>query len=369
MKSGPLIPSSLFPVLFLVLAGCPSVTGSQEEPIAPGTEAPPATVGEVVTTLDPRIWAMHQDQNGHLWFGSNGSGLYRYDGDTLVRYGIEDGLGSAQVRDIQGDPRGNLLVSTTGGVSLFDGKAFTPLAIEEDPAEDGWSLDPNDVWIVFDLGTHGPCRFDGEKLYEMPLSKSPVEDAWNARFPNSSFSPRDIYSIHQDREGHLWFGTASVGLCRFDGEEISWMYEERLDITPAGGSFGIRSIFQDRQGDFWICNTRNRFAFSSQSRDMDGSKLLQYEKKPGFPKSATDDGENFTYFHAMVEDAAGALWIAAENSAVWKHDAKGVTKYPLVEGAYALNVFIDQRGKVWASTLEHGVFTFDGKAFRPFRLE
>jgi hypothetical protein len=37
------------------------------------------------------------------------------------------------------------------------------------------------------------------------------------------------------------------------------MYEEHLTITEEGGSFGIRSIVEDRDDKFWICNTSNRY--------------------------------------------------------------------------------------------------------------
>ena len=50
----------------------------------------------------------------------------------------------------------------------------------------------------------------------------------------------------------MWFGTSNLGIYRFDGQHVDWMYEDHLTNPPDGGSFGIRSIIEDRNGDFWL---------------------------------------------------------------------------------------------------------------------
>ncbi|MFT5052889.1 MAG: ligand-binding sensor domain-containing protein, partial [Chlamydiales bacterium] len=226
-------------------------------PAAQGAASPP---GQVVAEIDPRIWCIHQGRNGDYWFGSNGNGAYRYDGQQVTHYTRADGLSGHQVRDIEEDSEGNVFISTNSGVTKFDGKQFTALdLVESPPTEEGWVLDPDDVWLVFDPGHDGICRYDGERLYHLKLSESPAEAVHRARYPDVDLSPSGVYSIYKDRRGHLWFGTANVGLCRYDGQALSWMYEEHLTTTPDGGAFGIRSIYEDRSGDFWVTNTRHRF--------------------------------------------------------------------------------------------------------------
>ena len=122
--------------------------------------------GDVVTSIDARIWNVYHDRSGNVWFGSNGDGVFRYDGDTIVRYTVGSGLHGTQVRDIKEDDAGNVLVSTTRGVSLFDGERFTTLEMVDVAfGEDGWVSAPGDVWLVVDPDRNGPCRFDGETLY------------------------------------------------------------------------------------------------------------------------------------------------------------------------------------------------------------
>ncbi len=360
---------SLTLCLIAALAACTLGQGPDSSGTPPNARDAASPPGQVVTEIDPRIWCIRQVSNGDYWFGSNGNGAYRYDGKQLTHYTQADGLVGKQVRDIREAAAGNVLISTNSGVTKFDGKKFTHLElVEPTSTEDGWRLDPDDLWLVFEPGSDGPLRYDGEKLYRLKLSKSPAEDALRAEYPNLSYSPSGIYSIYKDRRGHLWFGTASVGLCRYDGQTLSWMYEERLTATPGGGSFGIRSIYEDRAGDFWICNTRQRFNISPKVRREDGYSLLEYEKKEGMPDAQSDTSVNFNYYYSMTEDDAGALWIACGEDGVWKYDGKGVTRYSVGDGAFAISISSDQRGKLWVGTLEHGIYGLEDGSFEPFEL-
>ncbi|MFT5732289.1 MAG: hypothetical protein ACJAZN_000277 [Planctomycetota bacterium] len=362
------IHDSLILSLAAAFSACPSVQDPAPEASPPTSQPAVAPLGKVVEEIDPRIWEIYQARGGDYWFGSNGNGVYRYDGKKLIQYTEADGLSGHQVHDIQEDSKGNLFFATYGGVSLFDGQKFTTLElVETNPADDKWELNPDDVWIVFSPSDYGPCRFDGENLYHLKLSKSPVEDAYNAKYPTVAVDPADVYRIYKDRRGHIWIGTASAGLCRYDGKTLSWMFAERLTTTASGGSFGIRSIFEDRKGDFWITNTRQRFEVFPEPIQRDGYSLLEYKKKEGLPNAQSDTDKNFTYYPSITEDKAGVLWVASGSGSVLKYDGRVVTHYPLADDAYTCKIICDQRDNIWASTIEHGVYRFNGESFEPFK--
>jgi ligand-binding sensor domain-containing protein len=362
---GPLLRS--VSLIVLALSACTSAGGVPPGSGPPAAQGSAPAPGQIVAGIDPRIWCIHQDRNGGYWFGSNGNGLYRYDGQRVIHYTEADGLNGDQVRDIEEDTEGNVLISTTDGVSRFDGTRLTPVELVEAPVTgEGWVLDPDDVWLVVDPGIYGPCRYDGERLHHLKLSKSPAEDAHRARYPDADFPPSGVYSIYKDRRGHMWFGTAAAGLCRYDGEVLSWMYEERLTTTPGGGAFGIRSIYQDRAGSFWICNTRQRFEVSPESTVEDGYNLIRYEKREGLPDARSDTDRNFTYYPSMTEDDAGALWMACGGEGVWKYDGT-VTRHFIGDGVYAICVYRDRKGTLWLGTVEHGVYRFEDGSFKRFR--
>lgn len=327
------------------------------------------SIVQAAVTLDSRIWCMHEDARGDLWFGSNGAGLFRYDGERLEQHTTADGLAADTVRGIHDDGHGGLLVSTTAGVSRFDAGRWVDVEVVEHAESDGWRLEPGDVWLVVSPGEGGPCRFDGERLHRLELTESPALAAHRARFPGAGFAPDGVYSVFEDRRGHLWFGTASVGLCRYDGTGLAWLHEDRLTTTPAGGAFGIRSIFEDRAGDFWIGNTRQRFQIEAQSKLRDGFERLAYAKRTGLPDASTDASPNFEYYHSMAEDAGGHLWMACGDSGVWKFDGDAVTRLPIPGSdgaAYALCLLVGRDGELWLTTLNDGVFRLQGDDFQPF---
>ena len=319
-----------------------------------------------LTKIDPRVWCLYEAKNGDLWFGSNGNGVYCFGDGRLTHHTSKLGLVGDQVRDIKEGKSGHILVSTNSGVSKFDGQRWTELKVESPPKGGGWRLDPDDVWIVVRPGAGGPCRYDGEKLYRLELlSKSPAEEAVRAQNPGSTFAPDGVYSIYKDRRGHLWFGTACVGLARYDGKTLSWIYEKRLTDTPSGGSFGIRSIFEDKAGDFWICNTRQRFRITPDNSDTNPGNLIKYRKFNALPHAQTDDSKNFAYYHAILQDDAGAIWMACGDQGVWKYDGKSITRHAVGEGAYVISLLRDQTSTLWAGTLKSGLFKFNGERFEP----
>jgi len=321
---------------------------------------PIQSVGTVVTEMDSRIWCIHEARDGDMWFGSNGAGVYHYDGSQLTQFTDADGLVGTEVRSIDEDSQGRILVGTYKGISLFDGTSWTALNVEELPIGEGWELNTEDLWLVYAPGTGGPCRWDGKRLTRLKLG---TNQAAQTRFdwsPARGESAHGVYSVHRDRRGHIWFGTAAAGLCRFDGASLQWMYETHLTTTPSGGEFGIRSIYQDHQGDFWICNTRHRYSVAPEAGP------LQMKSKPGLPKAKEDSAANFTYFPSILQDDAGTYWIACGGDGVWSFDGKAVQKYTLGEDVYTMRVVHDQQGRIWAGTIQHGVFVLGDSGFKPF---
>ena len=106
-------------------------------------------VGKEVNALDSPVWIVFQDSKDNYWFGSNGDGVFQYDGKKLVQFTKEDGLVSGQIRTIKEDRSGNVYFDTPLGVSKFNGTHFETL--QEAMANDTvWKLNPDDMWFKRD---------------------------------------------------------------------------------------------------------------------------------------------------------------------------------------------------------------------------
>lgn len=337
--------------------------------------ARPDEPGEVVGELCDSLWYVFHDRDGVLWFGSDGQGLYRVAGETITRFTTEDGLSGDRIRGIQQHaPSGDILITTLSGVSKFDGRRFVTLPVTDVGSPDeGWVLHPDDVWLPWQPMQLGPYRYDGETLFHLKFPKSPMDGALDAAAENSErgWSSYEVYCTYEDRRGHLWFGTATLGIYRFDGEHVDWMFEDHLTNTPEGGSFGIRSILEDRRGDFWFCNTRFRYGIQPHGAASGAPGEIAYARKPGMDLSATTIGEGFLYFMSIVEDDRGHLWMAPYAGGVFEYDGTKLTHYPMKDGAgndiTMFSIYRDRRGDLWVGTHEHGAFKLDGTAFERFR--
>lgn len=335
---------------------------AESQPAQP--PAPAAAVGTVVTELSRECWTMLQARNGDYWFGSEERGVYRYDGTKITNYSTTDGLSGNQVRGIQEDKHGNIYFTTSGGVCKFDGRAFTTLPAVDPPDRDaggGWRLHPDDLWFASGKGI---CRYDGATLYDLKLPKSDLEEAFEKQYPGHRSSPYAVFSIYRDSRGHMWIGTGNFGVCRYDGTSFGWLYEDHLIYTPEGGMFGLRSVIEDRDGAYWICNTKHKFRVEPGSKD---GKLV-YTREPGIDPKLTD-GEK-VYFQGAVADAEGNLWLSPWGGGIWKWDGKNATNYPVKdkgEHSQVITIFKDNAGTQWLGTPKAGPYRFNGEAFEQFR--
>ncbi len=333
------------------------------------TQEKAITIGKTVSELYEGITVIYQDKKNNLWFGSKG--VYKYDGENLVLFTIQDGLCSNAILGIQEDKYGNIYFDTPEGVSKFDGGKFITLeVIESDSSKNEWKLESNDLWFRMGWNKNGPYRYDGKSLYYLEFPKTNQADEFYSKYPNASYNPYGIYTLYKDSKGTVWFGTSSLGVCRYDGKSISWLYERHLTETPEGGSFGIRSIIEDKDGYFWFCNTRYRYEILPNSIEKNGTSLINYKVENGIGYSNDNSEIDYPYFMSIVEDNNGDLWMASYEEGVWRNNGKELIHYPIKDGetdVLIFSIYKDNQGTLWLGTHNAGAYKFNGKTFEKFK--
>lgn len=319
-------------------------------------------IGVTVTQIDKTIWTIYQDKKSNYWFGSKENGVYYYNGHRLKHITTQNGLVSNEIRGIQEDANGNIFFDTEKGVSKFDGHTFKTLQMANpDSPLNNWVLKPDDLWFRMGSTKNGAYRFDGKYLQYLKFPTSPQENTFYKNNPNSSLKPYGLYTIYKDRKGFMWFGTASLGVCRYDGKNLNWHYEEQLQTTPNGGDFGTRAIFEDKNGKFWINNTRFRYVIETY-----GNKPITFKKENGIGYLNKTNKMEFPFFLSVTEDNKGNLWLATYEEGVYKYNGKELIHYPIKDGetdVLLFTIYKDNKGVLWLGTHNAGVYKFTGKTF------
>ncbi|MGH8158068.1 MAG: ligand-binding sensor domain-containing diguanylate cyclase [Rhodanobacter sp.] len=151
-----------------------------------------------------------------------------------------------------------------------------------------------------------------------------------------------ITAVYVDHEGTLWVGTLNDGLYRRRGRSLE----------PVALPANIKSVFgivQDRGGALWLTTNAGVARMGAK-----GIRLLGEES--GFPPRG--------FYHAIVADAAGGVWIAADDFGVvhWLngHVETFDTRRGLPTNAVH-SLAIDHAGTVWVGTQSGAVRYHDGR--------
>ncbi len=352
-------------ILFSCCGRCASQAGhntlSEPNPII--------SIGDTVKGLGDSLWIVFQDKKNNYWFGSNGQGVYHYDGKTIIHFTTDDGLSNDSIRNIQEDKSGNIYFATLGGISKFDGQTFSTLS----PVKSNeWKLEPDDLWftVVEDAGV--VYRYDGNLLHRLEFPKTKAGEEFIARFPRSQFpnakySPYDVYSIFKDSKGNIWFGTSNLGACRYDGTSFAWFSLNGLEESP------VRCIIEDKNGNFWFGNSGQAvYRYDARLNDSvgQGNSLINFREEKGIGNLKGKEKGALVSYMSITEDDNGELWIVTYEAGVWRYDGENVTQYPVNDGEKTITLFSiykDNQGVLWLGTHESGVYNFNGKTFDKFR--
>lgn len=287
------------------------------------------------------ILAIEEDQDGNLWFGTEGGGISRYDGSRFFHYTQEEGLASMEVFDILKDSRGHLWFSYAhqGVITRYDGTTFTHFTAEEglitrvvyDILEDKQGR----IWLATDEA--GVVMYDGESFTHYTQKEGLPDDT--------------VFSMLEDSRGHLWFSTEEGGLTRFDGIQFTHFPNLRESHNTL-----VAPELEDSRGDLWFTST--------------SGYLLKYDGTDFWRFPSVQDRRSHL-FRSIVEDGRGDLWLGTSGAGICHFDGHQFTCYSTDEGLTSNAIQIlqpDSRGTIWVGTDGGGVIKLKPGGFQHFGL-
>ena len=305
------------------------------------------------------VWSILEDREGILWFGVWQGGISRYDGERFTTLTTEDGLVNNGVISILEDREGKLWFGTQGGASRYDGEKFVNFTTED-------GLINNLVWeIIQDQegnlwfgtgrsdGRPGVSRYDGTGWFGIGGGVSRYDGTEFVNFTTEDgLANNVVWSVLQDREGSLWFGSEGGGLSRYDGDQV------KIITTEEGLAHDfVNCILEDREGNLW-------FGTDGGISRYDGEQFTTLTAVNGLP----DD-----QVVSMLEDRNGNLWLTTGRSTgVSRYDGEQFTTFTTENGLSSnqvVSMLEDRHGDLWFGTLRGGVTRYDGNGFTPITSE
>lgn len=347
--------------LFTLFSSC---RGQTPQPTATSASPMQTTIpGDTVTELGNEIDGIFHDSKNNYWFATNGNGVYYYNGRTLLHITDKHGLCSNFVLGVQEDVHGKIWFSTRDGICRLDiasfynfinTSSFTNFTDTIKQAKYG-KLNYVKGGLFFNH-LQGICFYDGKTFTNFTIyPETYTPPAYNY------YRPYAVYSIMADSAGQIWVGTQEKGVCRYDGNTITYITGHDLE-GPA-----VRSLFQDKAGNYWFGNNGGGLYH------YNGSVLrnITEEKKLGNDaflreKMPVDKPESIARVFAINQDRDGTIWIGTPDAGVWKYDGENLTQYTMADGLSGMSVTViykDRNGELWFVANGEQVCKFDGKRF------
>jgi len=190
--------------------------------------------------------------------------------------------------------------------------------------------------------------------------QSAANESRSVRFQQLSrdqgLSQSFVYTIVQDPDGYMWFGTQE-GLNRFDGFEFS-VFSHDPDDPQSISDESIRTMIRDRSGTLWVgtdAGGLSRYDSASQT-------FTNYLHDPADSNSISDNRVRVVY-----EDSSGDLWIGTDgagldrfdrNSETFSHYSSDPSNPASLGSDHVWSLLEDSEGVLWVAT-DGGLSKFD----------
>ena len=128
---------------------------------------------------------------------------------------------------------------------------------------------------------------------------------------NDGFSSSIIFSIVQDENGFLWFGTAFSGILRYDGKNVVTFRHDPEDPNSLPHD-NAGNLTLDSHGNLWI----GSWGGSSIKFDRKSQLFTHYEYSPNDPSKIND-----TKIQRIFEDTEGTMWFGSRTQGLSRYDS------------------------------------------------
>jgi len=282
-----------------------------------------------------QVYAVVEDENGYMWFGTRGGGLSRFDGKNFTNFSTRDSLANNYITVLHTAHNGDLLIGTSNGLTIFDGAQFTNLELIKDKSIIVSAIHQEENGRIW-LGTsEGIFQYDNGIFSHYSKTNSLPEKA--------------TVCIFKDSRNTLWFG-GEFGVLHIQSEENITHYKYRRKEL---NSNQVRSINEDKSGRIWVGTYGGGLNIFSNG---EWSRLLRR------------NGLSSNRVLCIYRDKQDAMWIGTQDTGISIYSVQDSTFSYLTEAdglanSHIRNITNDSWGNIWIGTSGGGVSRYFGQQF------
>ena len=174
----------------------------------------------------------------------------------------------------------------------------------------------------------------------------------------------DAMAVVQDHNGFIWVGTNN-GINRYDGYELK-KYDLPADNFPGMSANRIQVLYADRNGTLWAGTESAGLYYYDKLKDNFVSIKSRLKGIIGLPETSALLCK--TSIKSIHSDDHGRLWLGIRDHGAMRltfdqndkvSELKRISLGPVRQENYTvLEVFSDQKGRVWIGTSGKGLWIF-----------
>ena len=305
------------------------------------------------------------DQQQHVWIGTLGGGLWRFDAGNPQQAMHVPAFSTANIRALYADWRGDLWVGTDQQVfwrkkgNGYTESGFQPLSSHSPNPDCFWLDSFGRLWIGTNYGLfmheadttgQGPPIARGNGHPFLPLDTDPF-----------SLNSGRIHQIMEDQFHNLWLATSAGGLSKINLLAKPFGHLRRqVSGSPTLSNNYINAICKDEQHNWLWIGTRNGFS----------SYDLATKTYHDFLNQSLTGGAPGIDVSALTLSANGTLWIGTRYSGLYTLTQTGrethLNRQPERAGQQwsgtAIESIVEDRfGTLWVATSTAGLYRLNGQ--------
>ena len=376
----------------------------------------PESIRKSVGLLNAKILVINQDRLGNIWFGSENSGLFKYNArDKSLRHfqhsENQPGLPSNWIKGLLVRSDNKIWIGTRAGLSIFDPGTNKFTNYYHSPFDSG-SLSDNTVWsfLADDAGSVWVGTFAGGINIYNPLNGN-FQNIGEKIGPGIGLSNTVVNAILPSGDGGFWAGTQSGGL-NYINQERGEARSHTIKMDSQKSSNYIKTLADDGKGNLWagtldglaLFNKQGKgtkyFTFPSVGAKLSGSLVnfvlpdndgvwagtngagLRFLANNGsirdFRKSPSREAIADNFVTSILKNDNGDLWVGTQSGLSYldvkqqkftqrfrKGDGKSISQSTI------LCLFRDSKRRLWIGTEGGGLNYLDepNKAFYSINQE